>query len=123
MAAIGYGRTRQELLITVKKILDEDGRKTPFKDNKPGRDYYRAFVKRHHSIIERTPMQLGKERAVISNARVSNWYQKFVISLKLRLRTCLCYPILQEIYLESTTRTNQVFLFSQKWESAINERD
>ncbi|CAG2225331.1 unnamed protein product [Mytilus edulis] len=35
MAKIGYGQTRQQLLYTVKTILDHDGRKTPFKDNLP----------------------------------------------------------------------------------------
>ncbi|XP_060585333.1 uncharacterized protein LOC132741220 [Ruditapes philippinarum] len=36
MSKIGFGRTRQELALTIKKIIDEDGRPNPFKDNKPG---------------------------------------------------------------------------------------
>ena len=35
MSKIGYGRTRQELVSTVQKILDDDGRVTPFRDNNP----------------------------------------------------------------------------------------
>jgi len=37
MARIGYGRTRQELANTEKRILGDDERKTPFRDNRPGR--------------------------------------------------------------------------------------
>ncbi|XP_060556862.1 uncharacterized protein LOC132717417 [Ruditapes philippinarum] len=76
MSRIGYGRTRQELLTTVKKILDDDGRKTPFKDNRPGKDWYRGFVKRHPELTERAPMQLGKERAVITPSKISNWFSE-----------------------------------------------
>ena len=47
MSKIGYGRTRQELVSTVKKILDDDGRVTPFRDNKPGRAWIDAFFRRH----------------------------------------------------------------------------
>ena len=39
MDRIGYGRTRGELLDTVKKILDSDGRKNPFTKNRPGKDW------------------------------------------------------------------------------------
>lgn len=36
MADIGYGRTREQLCLTVKQILDKDKRETPFRDNYPG---------------------------------------------------------------------------------------
>ncbi|WAR08353.1 CRY1-like protein, partial [Mya arenaria] len=47
MARIGYGRTHQELTNTVKKILDDDGRTSPFKDNKPGKEWLSGFFRRH----------------------------------------------------------------------------
>ncbi len=75
MSRIGYGRTRQELLGTVKRIIDADGRKTPFKDNKPGKDWYYGFVKRHPEIRERTPSKLGKERAVMTPERIERWFK------------------------------------------------
>lgn len=37
MADIGYGRTREQVCLTVKKILDKDGRDNPFIDNYPGK--------------------------------------------------------------------------------------
>lgn len=36
MADIGYGRTREQVCLTVKKILDKDGHENPFTDNYPG---------------------------------------------------------------------------------------
>ncbi|XP_076089920.1 uncharacterized protein LOC143061944 [Mytilus galloprovincialis] len=77
MAKIGYGQTRQQLLYTVKTILDHDGRKTPFKDNLPGKDWLYAFMKRHPEISTRTPQKLGKERAVISWQKIKWWFEDF----------------------------------------------
>ncbi|CAG2228145.1 unnamed protein product [Mytilus edulis] len=77
MAKIGYGQTRQQLLYTVKTILDHDGKKTPFKDNLPGKDWLYAFMKRHPEISTRTPQKLGKERAVISWQKIKWWFEDF----------------------------------------------
>lgn len=77
MAKIGYGQTRQQLLLTVKKILDHDGRKTPFKNNLPGKDWFYAFLKRHPEITNRTPQKLGKERAKITWQKIVWWFQDF----------------------------------------------
>lgn len=65
MVKFGFGRTRSELVDAVKKILDADGRQYPFKDNRPGKDWFYAFLKRHPEVSERAPQQLAKERAVI----------------------------------------------------------
>ena len=46
MADIGYPLKRQELLIEVKKVLDADGRRNPFKDNLPGNHWFKGFSKR-----------------------------------------------------------------------------
>ena len=77
MAKIGFGRTRDELLDKVQTILKEDGRKNPFKDDKPGKDWYYAFLKRHPVISERAPQQLAKERAVITPGKIENWFKDF----------------------------------------------
>ena len=58
MARIGYGRTRQELANTVKKILDDDGRITPFKENRPGKEWLNGFFRRHPSLTLRTTITL-----------------------------------------------------------------
>ncbi|MEW8546491.1 MAG: hypothetical protein AB2693_23480 [Candidatus Thiodiazotropha sp.] len=75
MAEVGYPVSRRELKTEVKKILDRDGRKNPFKDNMPGDDWYDGFCKRHPEIKERKPQALGKERAIISFEMVENWFR------------------------------------------------
>ena len=36
MNRIGYGRTKDQLNLTVKALLDKDNRPNPFKNNRPG---------------------------------------------------------------------------------------
>jgi hypothetical protein len=60
MASIGYPMTREELLKEVQKILDIDRRCNPFKDNKPGKDWYYGFKNHHPDIADRTAMCLGR---------------------------------------------------------------
>jgi len=57
--------------------MKTDGRKNPFKDDKPGKDWYYAFMKRHPEISLRSPRQLGKERAVIRAENVEKWFREF----------------------------------------------
>eukprot|EP00057_Strongylocentrotus_purpuratus_P006778 XP_011661252.1 PREDICTED: uncharacterized protein LOC105436902 [Strongylocentrotus purpuratus] len=61
---------------TVKKILDDDGRPTPFKDNLPGKKWMKEFQHRHPELVMRTPQLLGKERAVLSVEVISRWYNQ-----------------------------------------------
>ncbi|XP_030851045.1 uncharacterized protein LOC105436902 isoform X1 [Strongylocentrotus purpuratus] len=76
MAKIGYGQTLSDLKQTVKKILDDDGRPTPFKDNLPGKKWMKEFQHRHPELVMRTPQLLGKERAVLSVEVISRWYNQ-----------------------------------------------
>ncbi|XP_071150152.1 uncharacterized protein [Mytilus edulis] len=77
MAKIGYPRTRYEWLHIVKKILDDDGRQTKFRDNLPGKDWYYSFKSRHPEISERTPNDLGEERAMVSSFKIKKWFEDF----------------------------------------------
>lgn len=77
MSRIGYGRTRQEVLDTVKRIIEVDGRTNPFKDNRPGKDWWYGFVKRHPEVSERQPQQLGKERAIVTQSKVNKWFADY----------------------------------------------
>ena len=70
MSKIGYGRTREQVIEMVKTILDKDGRKNPFTDNRPGRDWWYGFLRRHPKISIRSPEQLEA-------ARASAWYHDF----------------------------------------------
>ena len=77
MAKMGFGRTKNELLDTVKRIIEKDGRPNPFTNNRPGKDWYYAFLKRHPELSSRAPQQLAKERAVIMPKKVEQWFRDF----------------------------------------------
>ncbi|RVE50176.1 hypothetical protein evm_005199 [Chilo suppressalis] len=48
----GIPLKHQKFMDTLKKILDDDQRITPFKDNRPGKKWMHLFLKRHPEITE-----------------------------------------------------------------------
>ena len=47
MSKVGYGRSRQELIETVRKIMKADGRPNPFPDDRSGKDWFYGFMNRY----------------------------------------------------------------------------
>ena len=78
MSRIGYGRTRQQICEMVKQILDKDKRPNPFTDNRPGKDWWYAFLRRHPTITMRTPepLQLARAKACTKEG-IKKWYVAF----------------------------------------------
>ena len=64
MCKIGYGRTKDQLTLAVKAILDKDGQPNPFTDNRPGKDWVKAFLSRHPNLSLRKTQKLPIARAV-----------------------------------------------------------
>ncbi|XP_033100164.1 uncharacterized protein LOC117103674 isoform X1 [Anneissia japonica] len=83
MTKIKYGRIRQELVLAVKKILDEDGRENTFPNNTPGRQWIRNFMRRNPGLTLEIPERVLKgRRAAITVEEISNWFyecQKFML--------------------------------------------
>ncbi|KAJ8049117.1 hypothetical protein HOLleu_01713 [Holothuria leucospilota] len=82
MNRVGYGQTRRELTLTVTKILDDDGRISPFKDNMPGPHWFRGFLKRHPTVVERVGETLGKERAMVTVKSLEKWFTDYEAYMK-----------------------------------------
>ncbi|XP_053403175.1 uncharacterized protein LOC128558284 [Mercenaria mercenaria] len=82
MASKGYPVTRDELLTEVKKIIDLDGRNTSFRNNKPGKDWFYAFRRRHPDLSERSAMCLGHHRSVVNMAMIQGWFDGLVEHLQ-----------------------------------------
>lgn len=76
MSKIGYGLTKSQLFDEVESIIKEDGRPNPFKDDRPSRDWYMRFLKRHPILGERVSENLGKERAMVSAEKIDTWFQQ-----------------------------------------------
>ena len=77
----GFGRTRNDLRDMVKRILDDRGEKTVFKDNGPGKAWIAAFFKRHPELSERMSLALGKERAVVTRESLKSWFEEMKLNI------------------------------------------
>lgn len=64
------------LLDSVKKLLDLSGRKTFFKNNRPGRSCFKLFMKRHKDLTIRTAQNLSRTRAFVEKKDVLAWFDK-----------------------------------------------
>ncbi|XP_068704169.1 uncharacterized protein [Montipora foliosa] len=77
LANRGFGLLKDGFLKAVKKILDKDGRTTPFKDNKPGNKWFGSYIKRNPKVKLRKARHLEKKRASISKDAVDTWFTDF----------------------------------------------
>ena len=74
---IGYGQTRRQRCEIVKKISDKGGRPNPFKDNRPGKDWWYAFLTRNNLTI-RSPSSLEMYWAsACTKQNLESWYARF----------------------------------------------
>ena len=113
MARIGYGRTRQVVLHTVKTILDEDKRPNPFHDNKPGRAWLDGCFKRNPQLTVRTTIQLGKERAIINAEKIKMWFSNFKTYIENEVKDPELLSDPMHIYNADETGVSLCFMGSQ----------
>lgn len=71
----GFPRKPDDLLNTVQNITREENRKTPFKDYRPGKTWYAAFLKRHPELSLRTPQGISKGRAIVTEESIRLWFR------------------------------------------------
>ena len=78
MAKIGYGQTRRQICEMVKKILEKDHRPNPFIENKPGKDWWYAFLQQNPEITLRAVSALELPRAsACTDETLLKWYIEF----------------------------------------------
>lgn len=78
----GFPVTKDQLLDSVKMLIKKLKRESPFKDDRPGRHWYEAFLKRHPQLSLRTPQNLTKSRASVTEAKIRSWFQEVKTYLK-----------------------------------------
>lgn len=72
----GFPVTKSQLLDSVKKLAEEVGRETPFKDKRPGRHWYESFLKRHPQISEIVCQNLNVTRAAATEEKLRQWFDE-----------------------------------------------
>ncbi|KAE9528887.1 hypothetical protein AGLY_012462 [Aphis glycines] len=70
----GFPRRREDLQDSVKKILDGQERPNPFKNNLPGIDWYKAFLRRHPILSIRTSEHVINASSNVSEYDIKKWF-------------------------------------------------
>lgn len=72
----GFPLTPTELKDSVKTMLDLRGRKTIFKDNRPGRNWFARFLQRKVNLRIRLAENLDKSRAAVTEESIRSWFSE-----------------------------------------------
>lgn len=72
----GFPMSKPQLLPTVKKIVVDQGRETPFTDDTPGRHWYEGFLRRHPNISTRMSQNLTVPRASVDKETLQSWFEQ-----------------------------------------------
>lgn len=78
----GFRVTKAQLLNSVKNLVEQLKRRTPFKNNRSGKSWYNSFLKRHLEISIRVALNLTSSRANVTQQHLSNWFEEVSDYLK-----------------------------------------
>lgn len=86
MAQKGMGLRTCEFLDFVQDIVKKENRKTPFKNGRPGNQWYAAFKNRNSHIIDKrteTPLELKRSKVAMDvTDKGYSGYRDFLISIR-----------------------------------------
>lgn len=78
MAQRGVGLRPFEFLDFVQSVVKKEKRVTPFKDGRPGKKWYAAFLNRNkHIISPRVETDLELKRSKVTKEKLDVWYNRF----------------------------------------------
>ncbi|XP_071056510.1 uncharacterized protein [Onthophagus taurus] len=76
VADAGFTVTRLQLLDSVQMLLKKLNRLNKFTKNRPGRKWYKCFLRRHPIISERLTQNLTKARSEVTEQKIRNWFNE-----------------------------------------------
>lgn len=76
IAAAGFPATKLQLLDSVEMLIKKLKRPNTFKNNRPGRKWFKSFMKRHPILSERLTQNLTKSRSDVTEIKIRNWFQE-----------------------------------------------
>jgi len=72
----GFPVNKNQLLDSVRDVIVELKRETPFVNNRPGRHWYEAFLRRHPQLTSRVAQTLTLTRASATEKVLLNWFKE-----------------------------------------------
>lgn len=82
LAKCGFPLKCEDLLNTVHNIISEENRPNPFVNNRPGKKWYQSFLKRNPELSERTPENISKGRAAVTEEGIRKWFAELLQHLQ-----------------------------------------
>lgn len=76
LASRRFPVTRDQLLDSVQALIKKLGKPNPFTNNRPGRHWYDAFLKRHPNISQRTAQNLTSSRSAVTEKNIRAWFEE-----------------------------------------------
>lgn len=76
LAECGFPVSKQQLLFSVSKLVDELGRDNNFTNGVPGRHWYEGFLSRNPSISHRVAQPLTTARMGATEEKVRGWFRQ-----------------------------------------------
>eukprot|EP00731_Ephydatia_muelleri_P032532 Em0024g76a len=70
----GFLINREDLFDIVQRIIQVDGRQTPFTDGRPGYYWFQGFMRRNPALTERSAEILTGGRAAVTEAAIRKWF-------------------------------------------------
>ncbi|XP_067205209.1 uncharacterized protein [Linepithema humile] len=70
----GFPVTQEQLLNSVRWLVLDLKKETPFTKDKPGRHWYEAFYRRHPELSKRKPQNLSYSRASVTEEGLRSWF-------------------------------------------------
>eukprot|EP00731_Ephydatia_muelleri_P038303 Em0713g1a len=70
----GFPINREDLFDIVQRIIQVDGRQTPFTDGRPGYYWFQGFMRRNPALTERSAEILTGGRAAVTEAAIRKWF-------------------------------------------------
>lgn len=72
LCSLGFSPTRDQVKDLVKEYVEEKKMKTPFTDNRPGKEWLRLFMDRNNLSLKKATMISSSRKAVTANPFVVN---------------------------------------------------
>lgn len=82
LAKCGFPLKCDDLLNTVHHIISEENRPNPFVNNRPGKKWYQSFLRRNPELSERTPENISKGRAAVTEEGIRKWFAELMKHLE-----------------------------------------